>query len=192
MFHMLLLFILLALLPVAAFSEEKAAAPPIVTMETNYGTIKIELYPEKAPVTVANFRHYVQEGFFDGLIFHRVIPGFVIQGGGFEPGLRQRQPTRPPIVNEAANGLKNDRGTLSMARTMVVNSATSQFFINLKANASLDHRGEAPSMFGYAVFGKVIEGMEVVDKIAAEPTGTKGQHQDVPLKDAVIVKAYEK
>jgi cyclophilin family peptidyl-prolyl cis-trans isomerase len=192
MFRMLLLFILLSFLPATAISGEKAAALPVVTMETNYGTIKIELYPEKAPVTVANFRRYVREGFFDGLIFHRVIPGFVIQGGGFEPGMRQRQPTSPPIVNEAANGLKNARGTLSMARTMVVNSATSQFFVNLRDNASLDHRGEAPSMFGYAVFGKVIEGMEVVDKIAAEPTGTKGQHQDVPQKDAVIIKAYEK
>jgi peptidyl-prolyl cis-trans isomerase A (cyclophilin A) len=190
MSRLLLMFMLLAMLPATALSKEKATALPMVIMETNLGTIKIELYPEQAPVTVDNFRQYAREGFFDGLIFHRVIPGFVIQGGGFEPGMKQRT-TRAPIVNEAANGLKNTRGTLSMARTMVVNSATSQFFINLANNVSLDHRGEAPALFGYAVFGKVIEGMNVVDKIASEPTGTKGQHQDVPLKDVVIIKAYE-
>jgi peptidyl-prolyl cis-trans isomerase A (cyclophilin A) len=190
MSRLLLMFMLLAMLPATALSKEKATALPMVIMETNLGTIKIELYPEQAPVTVDNFRQYAREGFFDGLIFHRVIPGFVIQGGGFEPGMKQRT-TRAPIVNEAANGLKNTRGTLSMARTMVVNSATSQFFINLANNVSLDHRGEAPALFGYAVFGKVIEGMNVVDKIASEPTGTKGQHQDVPLKDVVILKAYE-
>jgi peptidyl-prolyl cis-trans isomerase A (cyclophilin A) len=191
MTRILLLTILLAALPATAFSGDKQVKEAIVTMETTAGTIKIELYPDQAPVTVANFRHYVKEGFFDGLIFHRVIPGFVIQGGGFEPGMRQRQPTRPPIVNEANNGLKNERFTLSMARTNTVNSATSQFFINLNDNASLDHRGEAPALFGYAVFGKVIEGMEVVEKIAAEPTETKGQHQNVPRKDVKIIKAVE-
>jgi cyclophilin family peptidyl-prolyl cis-trans isomerase len=191
MTRILLLTFLLAALPATAFSAEKPGKPPVVTMETSAGTIKIELYPEKAPITVANFRHYVQTGFFDGLIFHRVIPGFVIQGGGFEPGQRQRQPTRPPIINEADNGLKNKRGTLSMARTSVVNSATSQFFINLQDNASLDHRGQAPAQFGYAVFAKVIEGMEVVDKIAAAPTTTRAGHQDVPVEDVVIIKAYE-
>lgn len=189
MTRILLLVLLLTALPALAFSGEKAVKAPVVVMETTAGSIRIELYPGQAPVTVENFRHYVREGFLNGLIFHRVIPGFVIQGGGFEPEMKQRQATRPPIVNEADNGLKNLRGTLSMARTNVVNSATSQFFINLRDNASLDHRGQA--QFGYAVFGKVVEGMEVVDKIAAEPTATKGFHQDVPVRDVLIVKAYE-
>jgi cyclophilin family peptidyl-prolyl cis-trans isomerase len=190
MIRILILLTLLLAMPLTVFAGDQTVKPPIVVMETSMGTIKIELYSEKAPATVANFRQYVRDGFYNGLIFHRVIPGFVIQGGGFEPGLKKR-PTRAPIVNEAANGLKNERGTLSMARTMMVNSATSQFFINLKDNASLDHRGDAPQQFGYAVFGKVIDGMDVVDKIAATPTTTKGPYRDVPVKDVAIVKAYE-
>lgn len=184
-----ILLVLLAI-PLAAFADHQAAKPPVVVMETTMGTIKIELFPKQAPVTVANFLQYVRDGFYNGLIFHRVIPGFVIQGGGFEPGMKKR-PTRPPIANEANNGLKNKRGTLSMARTMVVNSATSQFFINLKDNPSLDHRANSPYLFGYAVFGKVTTGMDVVDKIAAVPTITKGPYRNVPEKDVVIEKAYE-
>ncbi|OKY75306.1 MAG: hypothetical protein BM485_09585 [Desulfobulbaceae bacterium DB1] len=159
-------------------------------METTMGTIKIELFDDKAPVTCANFRQYVAEGFFNGLVFHRVIPGFVIQGGGFEPGLKKRI-TRAPIVNEADNGLKNSRGTLSMARTQDIYSATSQFFINVADNKSLDHRGKTQAGFGYAVFGRVVEGMDVVDKIVATPTGTVGMYQDVPKTDMVMLKVYE-
>ncbi|MCB2184055.1 MAG: peptidyl-prolyl cis-trans isomerase [Desulfobulbaceae bacterium] len=160
-------------------------------METTLGTITIELFDDKAPITCANFRTYVKEGFFNGLIFHRVIPGFVIQGGGFEPGMKKRQ-THSPIVNEADNGLKNKRGTLSMARTQDIYSATSQFFINVAANASLDHRGKTSAGFGYAVFGKVVGGMDVVDKIVATPTGTSGYYRDVPKTDVVMTKVYEK
>lgn len=172
--------------------EETKNDGKMIIMETSMGTIKIELFDKKAPITVANFRKYVQDSFYDGLIFHRVIPGFMIQGGGFEPGMKQRTPTQPPIKNEADNGLKNKRGTLSMARTNVVNSATSQFFINTNTNVSLDHRGTNPSQYGYAVFGEVVEGMDVVDKIVAAPTTTMGHFRDVPIKDVVILKAYEK
>jgi len=148
-------------------------------------------FDDKAPVTCKNIRSYVNEGFFDGLIFHRVIPGFVIQGGGFEPGMKKKQ-THPPIMNEADNGEKNLRGTLSMARTQDIFSGTSQFFINLVDNASLDHRGKTPSGYGYAVFGKVTQGMDVVDKIAATPTGQKGRFRDIPVEDVVILKVSEK
>ena len=155
------------------------------------GKIRIELFEEEAPITTANFRRYVKESFYDGLIFHRVIPRFVIQGGGFLPEMKKRPPTHPPIQNEATNGLANKRGTLSMARMNQINSATSQFFINLKDNGSLDHRGESPARFGYAVFARVIEGMKVVDKIAATETTRVGKFRDVPQKDIVIIKAYE-
>ena len=161
-----------------------------IIFETSMGHIQIELFDKEAPITTANFRKYVQEGFFDGLIFHRVIPNFVIQGGGFEPGMRQRTP-HAPIKNEAKNGLKNKRGTLSMARTSAINSASSQFFINVKHNASLDHGGDHPSVYGYAVFGKVTKGMEVVDKIVNTPTTEFGYYRDVPREDVVIIKAYE-
>ncbi len=164
---------------------------PTVTMETSVGAIVIELFEDKAPVTVENFRRYVNEKFYDGLVFHRVIPGFVIQGGGFEPGMQPRRPGYPPIVNEADNGLKNRRGTLSMARTFKVNSATSQFFINLRDNANLDHRSANPAQFGYAVFGRVIKGMDVVDKIATVKTGRVKGFRDVPLQDVVIIRAFE-
>ncbi len=185
------LLLVVASLAALCLSVEKSLAKGTdVVMETTLGTFRIELYDEKAPVTVANFRQYVREGFYNGLIFHRVIPGFVIQGGGFAPGMKQK-PTREPIRNEATNGLKNSRGTLSMARTNALHSATSQFFVNVRDNGSLDHRGMAPATFGYAVFGKVKEGMEVVDKIVAVPTTSKGFHQDVPAEDVLILKAYE-
>lgn len=161
-----------------------------IRFETTLGNFTVELFDTEAPITTDNFRQYVRDGFYDGLIFHRVIPGFVVQGGGMEPGMRQR-PNRSPIKNEAANGLQNLRGTLSMARTGVIDSATSQFFINVQDNPNLDHRGESPSMFGYAVFGKVTEGMEVVDQIVSVPTTSAGFHQDVPAQDVVILKAYE-
>jgi cyclophilin family peptidyl-prolyl cis-trans isomerase len=162
-----------------------------IIMETTLGTIEIDLFDDKAPITCKNIRTYTQEGFFDGIIFHRVIPGFVIQGGGFEPGMKKRK-THPPIMNEADNGLKNLRGTLSMARPSDIYSATSQFFINLVDNKSLDHRAKNPRDFGYAVFGKVVKGMDVVDKIAAVRTGQKGMYRDVPVEDVVMVKVYEK
>lgn len=161
-----------------------------IRFETTLGNFTVELFDTEAPITTDNFRQYVRDGFYDGLIFHRVIPGFVVQGGGMEPGMRQR-PNRPPIKNEAANGLRNLRGTLSMARTGVIDSATSQFFINVQDNPNLDHRGESPSMFGYAVFGTVTEGMEVVDQIVSVPTTSVSFHQDVPAQDVMILKAYE-
>ena len=154
----------------------------MVVFSTTLGDIKIELFPQEAPETVENFLQYVDDGFFDGTIFHRVIPGFVIQGGGFTADMKQKK-TREPIKNEADNGLLNSRGMLSMARTQVVDSATSQFFINLADNAFLDH-GERD--FGYAVFARVVEGMEVVDKIAALPTADYGMHQNVPVETVVV------
>lgn len=171
-------------------ADSKSDDKPVVVMETTLGDIKIELFPEKAPITVKNFLAYVESGFYDGLIFHRVIPGFVIQGGGFEPGMKKRTPTRAPIANEATNGLKNKRGTLSMARTMAIHSATSQFFVNVNDNVNLDHRGNNPRSFGYAVFAKVISGMNVVDKIVKVPRGTVGRYRDVPQKDVIIKDAY--
>ncbi len=161
---------------------------PCVVFSTSLGDVTIELYPEKAPITVKNFLAYVDAGFYDGTIFHRVIPGFVIQGGGFPEDMSQK-PTHPPIKNEADNGLKNGRGTLSMARTQEVDSATSQFFINLADNAALDHRVQG---FGYAVFGKVRDGMDVVDKIAAVPTGRRGMFRDVPVQPVTVSSAHRK
>lgn len=161
-----------------------------ICFETTLGNFTVELFDTEAPITTDNFRQYVRDGFYNGLIFHRVIPGFVVQGGGLEPGMRER-PNRTAIKNEATNGLKNLRGTLSMARTGVIDSATSQFFINVQDNPNLDHRGTSPNTFGYAVFGKVTAGMEVVDKIVSVPTTSVGFHQDVPATDVVIIKAYE-
>lgn len=155
---------LVAAIAFALTSAMAWAAHPTVEMKTSLGTIVIELYEDKAPKTVENFVQYVQEGFFNGTVFHRVVPGFVVQGGGFDKSDNQK-PTRAPITNEAANGLKNARGTLSMARTMDPNSATSQFFINVVDNAVLDFRDPSPRGIGYAVFGKVVSGMEVVDKM---------------------------
>ena len=157
----------------------------LVTIETSLGTMKAELYEDKAPATVANFLAYVDEGFYDGPVFHRVIPGFMIQGGGFTPGMEQK-PTKPPIKNEARNGLKNQRGTLAMARTSVVDSATSQFFVNHRDNGFLDFTAPTAQGWGYAVFGKLTEGLDVLDKIAAVPTGRVGWYDDVPKSPVVI------
>ena len=156
------------------------------TMETSMGTITLELDDAKAPETVANFVQYAKDGHYDGTIFHRVIDGFMIQGGGFTKDMNQKE-TREPIRNEAMNGLKNLRGTIAMARTMVVDSATSQFFINLVDNAFLDFQNPTPQGFGYAVFGKVVDGMDVVDQIAKVKTGFSGPHQNVP-EEAIVIK----
>ena len=158
---------------------------PTVVIQTSEGVIKAELQADKAPQTVKNFLQYVEEKFFDGTIFHRVIDGFMIQGGGFTPDMKQK-PTHGPVVNEAGNGLRNKNGTLAMARTNVVNSATAQFFINVADNGFLDHRDESAEGFGYAVFGKVISGMDVVDKIKKVKTTSPGAHRDVPAKPVVI------
>ncbi len=155
----------------------------MITIKTNHGDIKVELFDEKAPISAENFRQYIRDGFFNGTIFHRVIPNFMIQGGGMDADMQQKK-TRDPIKNEADNGEKNLRGTLAMARTADINSATSQFFINLKDNDFLDHGGRD---FGYAVFGSVTDGMDVVDAIAAVPTGSSGFHQDVPTESVTIV-----
>ena len=157
----------------------------MIRFETSHGGFTIELFPKEAPVTAENFLQYVDDGFFDGTIFHRNVPGFVIQGGGLTQDFANKK-TRAPISNEAKNGLKNTRGSLSMARTSDINSATSQFFVNLKDNGFLDH---GPRDYGYAVFGRVTDGMEVIDKIAAVSTGRRKGYQDAPLEDVVIVSA---
>jgi peptidyl-prolyl cis-trans isomerase A (cyclophilin A) len=174
---------------------EKAGAPkaetkpagPAVVITTNKGTIEVELFPDKAPLSVKNFLDYVDAGHYNGTIFHRVIKDFMVQGGGFTPD-GQQKPTKPPVKNEANNGLRNTRGTLAMARTAVVDSATSQFFINHADNAFLDFKNETPQGFGYCVFGKVTGGMDVVDAIATAPKGGKGPgvFQDRPTEDVVI------
>lgn len=164
-----------------------------VEFNTSEGNFIIELYPEKAPITVANFLQYIKDDFYAKTIFHRVINGFMIQGGGFERDLFEK-PTREPIVNEAANGLKNETGTIAMARTQAPNSATAQFFINLKDNDFLNHTGSHPSEIGYCVFGKVVSGMNVVNKIATVPTASVSRFDDVPTKAITIksVKLLEK
>lgn len=162
------------------------AANPVVVMETNKGTIKIELWADKTPISAANFLSYVDSNFYDGLIFHRVIPGFMAQGGGFSVDMTQKT-TSAQIKNEATAELKNNRGTLAMARTQVVDSATSQFFINLVDNDFLNHTDESARGFGYAAFGEVIEGMDVVDLIAAVETGSQGAYQDVPTEPVIII-----
>ncbi len=176
----------------ASVLAQDAAKPaenkhPVVVINTNMGTIEMTLDAERAPISVKNFMSYVSESFYDGTIFHRVIPNFMIQGGGFTSSMTQK-PTKPPIKNEAGNGLKNKRGTVAMARTNVVNSATCQFFINHVDNEFLDHTDETPRGFGYAVFGKVTAGMDVVDKIAAVATGA----QDVPRQPVIILSIREK
>ena len=158
---------------------------PVVVMETNKGTIRIELWADKAPISVENFLRYSDSELYDGLIFHRVISGFMIQGGGFDADMVQLSPYEP-IKNEAKSDVPNDRGTLAMARTNVVDSATSQFFINLVDNDFLNHSNETASGFGYAVFGKVVEGMDVVDAIAGVATGRSGVYNDVPSEPVVI------
>jgi peptidyl-prolyl cis-trans isomerase B (cyclophilin B) len=157
---------------------------PVVIMDTSHGKITIELFAEKAPITVKNFLQYVDDKFYDGTIFHRVIPDFMIQGGGMEAGLKEKK-TRAPIKNESTNGLSNEKGTLAMARTNVPDSASAQFFINVKDNDFLD-RAKARDKVGYAVFGKVIDGMDVVDKIRRVETTEKGPHENVPAQDVVI------
>ena len=157
----------------------------MIKMTTNKGTIVLELDAEKAPETVANFTQYVTDGFYNGTIFHRVIDGFMIQGGGMEPGMKEKT-TLAPVKNEAENGLKNTTGTVAMARTPDPHSATAQFFINLKDNNFLDFRSATPDGFGYCVFGKVVEGMDVVEAIKGVATGTAGMHQDVPTEDVII------
>ncbi|HEX4944922.1 MAG TPA: peptidylprolyl isomerase [Usitatibacteraceae bacterium] len=159
-----------------------------VKLTTSMGAITVELNKEKAPVSAENFVKYVESGHYNGTVFHRVIDGFMIQGGGFTKDMQQK-PVRAPIKNEAANGLKNDNYTLAMARTNVRDSATAQFFINVKANDFLNYRDESPQGWGYAVFGKVVEGQDVVDKIRKVPTGNAGGHQNVPLEPVTIEKA---
>jgi peptidyl-prolyl cis-trans isomerase B (cyclophilin B) len=162
--------------------------PKVELHIANYGVITLELDAEKAPKSVANFLSYVNKGHYDGTVFHRVIPGFMVQGGGFAVGMKQK-PTDGEIENEATNGLKNDNYTVAMARTNAPHSASSQFFINVANNGFLNHTGQNASGWGYAVFGKVVEGTDVVDKIKTVKTGNKGGHSDVPLEDVIIEKA---
>jgi cyclophilin family peptidyl-prolyl cis-trans isomerase len=157
----------------------------MIRFETSHGGFTVELYEEDAPQTVANFLRYVDEGFFDGTIFHRIVPGFVIQGGGLTSDFAQKK-THPPVKNESGNGVRNERGTLSMARTDEIHSATSQFFVNLADNDFLDQR---PGQYGYAVFGRVSEGMDVIDRIAAVPTGRRKGYSDAPTEDVLISSA---
>jgi peptidyl-prolyl cis-trans isomerase A (cyclophilin A) len=177
--------IALAALPLGSSSARAKGGNPVVVLNTSEGVIKVELFSQKAPISVENFLAYVDTKHYDGTIFHRVMDGFMIQGGGFEEDMSQKE-TREPIVNEADNGLKNEVGTLAMARTAVRDSATSQFFINLKDNTFLDHGSRD---FGYAVFGKVIEGMDVVNKIAKASTGKRGGQGDVPTVPILIESA---
>jgi cyclophilin family peptidyl-prolyl cis-trans isomerase len=173
----------LFVLTAAAVAPGALAADPQVDVRTSAGTIRLELYPAKAPKSVENFLQYVRDGHYDGTIFHRVIPGFMIQGGGMTPNMAQKK-TRPPIPIESKNGLKNEVGSLAMARTSDPNSATAQFFINVKNNSFLDYPGS--DGHGYTVFGKVVSGMDVVNKITAMPTGSQGMYQDVPRTPVVI------
>jgi len=158
-----------------------------VRIQTSFGAIIVELDPQRAPNTVKNFVSYVREGHYDGTLFHRVMDGFMVQGGGFVPGMTQK-PTRPPIDNEAKNGLRNERGSIAMARTSDPNSATAQFFINVVDNDFLNFTAETPSGWGYCAFGKVVDGLTVVDRIKGVPTGSRAGHKNVPLTDVVIEK----
>lgn len=160
----------------------------MVKLHTNFGIITLELDAEKAPITVKNFLEYVNSGFYSNTVFHRVIDGFMIQGGGFEPGMKQKS-TNAPIQNEATNGLKNENYTVAMARTSEPHSASSQFFINIKNNSFLNHTAPNAQGWGYCVFGKVVDGTEVVDAIRKVKTGNSGFHQDVPKEDVIIIKA---
>ena len=178
----------LVVLSAAAAGPGALAAEPQVDLKTSAGTIRLELYPAKAPKTVANFLQYVQDGHYDGTVFHRVIDGFMIQGGGFTADMGQK-PTRAPIENEADNGLENQRGTLAMARTGDPHSASAQFFINLVDNGFLDHTAKTAAGWGYAVFGRVVEGMATVDAIAKVRTGNRGGQQNVPLEPVVVESA---
>lgn len=184
------LALMLLLTSTHSFATEKkmTTASSKVKLTTNLGAITIQLNTEKAPATTANFLTYAKEGFYNGTIFHRVIPGFMAQGGGFDTQFQQK-PTHAPVKNEADNGLKNKRGTLAMARTNDPQSATAQFFINYKDNSFLDYSSPTSQGWGYAVFGEVVEGMDVVDAMAKQPTGNRAGHQDVPTTDIVIEKA---
>ena len=184
------IFILLFFFTTLSFATEKKMSNTHskVKFTTNLGSFQIQLEDEKAPLSSANFLTYVKQGFYNGTIFHRVIPGFMAQGGGFDAKFEQKS-TNEPIKNEADNGLKNKRGTLAMARTNDPHSATAQFFINYKDNSFLDHSSPTPNGWGYAVFGHVIEGMDVADNMAKQDTGNRGMHQDVPKTDIVIEKA---
>lgn len=171
---------------IAVTTVSLQAGNPQVLLKTNKGDITIALFQDKAPISVKNFLSYADEKFYDGTIFHRVIKGFMVQGGGMTADMHEKS-AKPPIKNEAANGLKNKRGTLAMARTPEIDSATCQFFINLVDNSFLDHQSNDPEKFGYAVFGKVVAGMDVVDAVAGVPTGSKGGHQDVPREPVTIL-----
>lgn len=183
----LLVLLILVMACVPLLSKQN----PVVVMKTSMGDIEIELYQDSAPVTVNNFLAYVDRGFYNGTIFHRVISNFMIQGGGMIPGLLEKQ-TLAPIKNEAGNGLSNLRGTIAMARTQDVNSATSQFFINVVDNRFLDFKNATPAGYGYCVFGKVVRGMDVVDRIKAVATGRRGYYDDVPVNDVVIISVKRK
>jgi peptidyl-prolyl cis-trans isomerase A (cyclophilin A) len=174
---------------IAMAHPQPLASSDTVVFNTTMGTITVVVFPKEAPLSSANFLAYTDSGFYNGLIFHRVIPGFMVQGGGYIKNMTKRDPLFPPIKIESENGLKNERGTLAMARTMDPNSATSQFFINLVDNAQLDMNSRSP---GYAVFGKVVQGMDVVDKIAQVKTGMVGQYQDVPVQPIIIISAKRK
>jgi peptidyl-prolyl cis-trans isomerase A (cyclophilin A)/peptidyl-prolyl cis-trans isomerase B (cyclophilin B) len=183
-----ILFALLGFLlqtPAASPPLQPAPGNPVVVIETSAGSFAAELFKDRAPVSTENFLRYVRDGHYAGTIWHRVVSGYVIQGGGYTPQLVER-PTRPPIQNEATNGLSNRRGTLAMARLRAARSATSQFYVNVANNAALDHRGLGPDDFGYAVFGRVIEGMEVVDRIASVPTATRDGMESVPVTPVII------
>ncbi len=182
-----LALVMLLMIPAAA-SAAGTATKPRIKLETSKGTIVLELDGEKAPKSVANFVQYVKAGHYNGTVFHRVIPDFMIQGGGFDAAMEQKK-TQAPVMNEADNGLKNARGTVAMARTNDPHSATSQFFVNLKDNGFLNHTGKNVQGWGYTVFGKVVEGMDVVDAIAGVKTGNRGPHQNVPSEPVTIVKA---
>jgi cyclophilin family peptidyl-prolyl cis-trans isomerase len=173
--------------PAPAAPPQPAPGNPVVVIETSAGTITAELYKDRAPVSVANFLQYVRDQHYDGTIWHRVVPGYVIQGGGYTPAMVER-PTRPPIQNEATNGLRNHRGTLAMARLRSPRSATAQFYINLAENGGFDHHGFSPDTFGYAVFGRVLTGMDVVDRIGAVKTGTRDGMEEVPIEPVLIVR----
>ena len=181
--HRITTLVLLLLATSGAWAQN-----PRVEFKTSMGSFALELYADKAPKTVANFIQYVNSGFYNGTVFHRVIDGFMIQGGGFEPGMRQKS-TRSPIKNEADNGLKNDRYTIAMARTAEPHSASSQFFINVEDNGFLNHTAPRPEGWGYCVFGKVIEGRDVVDNIKRVKTGKRGFHADLPVEDVIIERA---
>ena len=181
---------LLLTLPGCSQADSEPKGGPVVLMSTSMGDVKIELYEKEAPETVKNFLAYVNDKFYDGTIFHRVIPGFMVQGGGFTAAMEQK-PTKPPIKNEAGNGLKNRKYTVAMARTSEPHSASSQFFINIADNEFLDYKGPSPQGWGYCVFGKVVAGQDVVDRIKGVATASKGFHENVPVTDVVITRAEE-